>query len=149
MRMADMDLVRRLVAADQGLAIVSTTREDGTVQASLVNAGVTPHPVDGSAVVGFVARGDALKLRHLRRRPYANVVFRAGWEWVAVEGTTTLIGPDDPLPGFDAADLPALLRTIFVAAGGTHDDWDEYDRVMAAEGRTAVLVTPDRITSNA
>lgn len=147
--MADLDLVRRLVAADQGLAIVCTTRKDGTVQASLVNAGVTTDPVDGRAVVALVARGDALKLRHLRRRPYANVVFRAGWEWVAVEGTTTLIGPDDPRPGFDAAELPALLRTIFTAAGGTHDDWDEYDRVMATERRTAVLVTPDRISSNA
>jgi hypothetical protein len=44
--------------------------------------------------------------------------------------------------------VPQLLRDVFAAAGGTHDDWDEYDRVMAAEGRTAVLVAPDRITSN-
>jgi PPOX class probable F420-dependent enzyme len=146
---ADMDLVRRLVTADQGLAIVSTLRAAGTVQSSLVNAGVTPHPVDGHDVVAFVARGDALKLRHLRRRPYANVVFRAGWEWVAVEGTTTLIGPDDPAQGVDASQLRELLRTIFRAAGGTHGDWDEYDRVMAAERRTAVLVDPERITSNA
>jgi PPOX class probable F420-dependent enzyme len=147
--MADLDLVRRLVAADHGLAIVSTTRADGTIQASLVNAGVTTHPTHGHDVVAFVARGDAVKLRHLRRRPYGNVVLRAGWEWVAVEGETTLAGPDDPLVGLDAGDRPALLRAIFVAAGGTHDDWDEYDRVMAAEHRTAVLVTPTRITSNA
>jgi hypothetical protein len=38
---------------------------------------------------------------------------------------------------------------VFTAAGGTHDDWDEYDRVMAAEGRTAVLVEPARILGNA
>ena len=44
--------------------------------------------------------------------------------------------------------LPALLRDIFIAAGGTHDDWDEYDRVMAAERRTAVLVEPARILGN-
>lgn len=147
--MADLDLVRRLVAADQGLAIVGTTRSDGTIQSSLVNAGVTTHPGDGRDVVGFVARGDALKLRILRRRPYANVVFRAGWEWVAIEGATTLFGPDDPLPGVDSATVPEVLRSIFVAAGGTHDDWDEYDRVMATEGRTAVFVDLDRITSNA
>ena len=146
--MADLELVRRLVAADQGLAIVSTTRADGTIQASLVNAGVATHPVDGGDVVAFVARGGALKLRHLRARPYANVVFRAGWEWVAVEGATTLIGPDDPLAGFDATELPTLLRAVFVAAGGSHDDWVEYDRVMAAERRTAVLVSLDRISSN-
>jgi PPOX class probable F420-dependent enzyme len=147
--MADIELVRRLVAADKGLAIVSTTRADGTIQSSLVNAGVMTSPIDGADVVAFVARGDSLKLRILRARPYANVVFRAGWEWVAVEGATALIGPDDPHPAVDAADLPALLREVFVAAGGAHDDWDEYDRVMAAERRTAVIVTPDRISSNA
>ena len=146
--MADIELVRRLVAADHGLAVVSTTRRDGTIQSSLVNAGVAPHPVDGHDVVAFVARGDALKLRHLRRRPYANVVLRAGWEWVAVEGRTTLVGPDNGLDGFDAAALPELLRVVFRSAGGHHDDWDEYDLVMARERRTAVLVEPDRVTSN-
>jgi hypothetical protein len=45
-------------------------------------------------------------------------------------------------------DLPELLRAVFRAAGGTHDDWDEYDRVMAAEGRVAVLVTPARVMTN-
>ena len=45
--------------------------------------------------------------------------------------------------------LPALLRDVFTAAGGTHDDWAEYDRVMAAERRAAVLVTPTRIYGNA
>ena len=34
----------------------------------------------------------------------------------------------------------------FAAAGGSHEDWDEYDRVMAAEHRTAVFVHPTRIT---
>lgn len=146
--MADVDLVRRLVAADGGLAVVSTTRADGTIQSSLVNGGVTADPVDGHAVVTFVARGGSTKLAHLRRRPYANVVFRVGWEWVAIEGTTTLIGPDDRHPGVAAGDVPALLREIFTDAGGSHDDWDEYDRVMAAERRTAVLVELDRISSN-
>jgi PPOX class probable F420-dependent enzyme len=140
---ADLDLVRRLGAADHGLAIVATTRADGSVQASLVNAGVLDHPVDGAPVVAFVARGDALKVRLLRRAGRAAVTFRAGWEWVAVEGPTSMIGPDDP-----GVELPALLRAIFTAAGGTHENWDEFDRVMAAEGRLAVFVAPDRISSN-
>ncbi len=59
-----------------------------------------------------------------------------------------MIGPADPSPGVDAEQLRLLLRTIFTAAGGTHDDWAEYDRVMASEGRTAVLVTPARVYSN-
>ena len=56
-----------------------------------------------------------------------------------------LAGPDDPLEGVDGEGLRDLLRGIFTAAGGTHDDWDEYDRVMAAERRVAVLVEPERM----
>jgi PPOX class probable F420-dependent enzyme len=145
---ADLELVRRLVAADQGLAIVGTTRSDGTIQASLVNAGVLRHPDGQHDVVGFVARGGAHKLRNLRARPRASVAFRAGWEWAAVEGPATIIGPDDGAGGTDPERLRTLLRDVFSAAGGTHDDWDEYDRVMSNERRAAVLVTPERISGN-
>jgi hypothetical protein len=41
-----------------------------------------------------------------------------------------------------------LLREAFKGAGGTHDDWDEYDRVMAADRRAVVFVTPTRVYSN-
>ena len=145
---AELDLVRRLVAADQGLAVVATTRPDGTVHASVVNAGVLDDPGTGRPCVGFVARGDARKLSHLRRAGRAAVVFRAGWEWVSVEGPVRLVGPDDRLDDVPPEALAALLRDIFTAAGGTHDDWDTYDRVMAEERRSAVLVDPARITSN-
>jgi PPOX class probable F420-dependent enzyme len=144
----DLDLVRRLVGAEQGLAVLATTRPDGTVHTSVVNAGVLAHPVTGAACVGLVARGDARKLAHFRRTGRAAVVFRAGWEWVSVEGPVQLIGPADAGEGFPPEGLPGLLRDIFRAAGGTHDNWDEYDRVMAAERRTAVLVDPVRITGN-
>jgi PPOX class probable F420-dependent enzyme len=145
---ADLDLVRRLVAADSGLAIVATTRRDGTVHTSLVNAGVLDDPLTGESVVGLVARGSALKVRLLRSAGRAAVTFRAGWEWAAVEGPVTLIGPDDVPAGFDPGRVPGLLRAVFTAAGGSHDDWDAYDRVMADERRLAVLVRPARITSN-
>jgi PPOX class probable F420-dependent enzyme len=141
--MADLDDVRRLVAADQGLAVVATTRADGSVHASVVNAGVLDRE-GAEPVVAFVSRGDATKVRLLRARPRAAVVFRADWEWVAAEGPVTIIDPD----GTDPEELRLLLREVFAAAGGTHDDWDEYDRVMKSEGRAAVLVEPARITSN-
>jgi hypothetical protein len=35
-----------------------------------------------------------------------------------------------------------------VAAGGTHEDWAEFDRVMAEDRRTAVFIKPERITGN-
>ena len=145
---ADLDLVRRLSAADHGLAVVATTRPDGTVHASLVNAGVLDNPVTGRPCVGLVVRADARKLSLLRRAGRAAVVFRSGWEWVTVEGPVLLAGPDDRVDNLSPDQRAGLLRAIFRAAGGTHDDWDEYDRVMAEEGRTAVLVDPARITSN-
>ena len=113
----------------------------------MVNAGVLDHPLTGRPVVALVAMGGSRKLAHLRRRPQATVVFRAGWQWAAIEGRTSLAGPDDPLDGFDSSRIPQLLRDIFAAAGGTHEDWATYDRVMAEERRTAV-VEMERVYSN-
>jgi hypothetical protein len=76
------------------------------------------------------------------------VTFRSGWQWVSIEEHAALAGPDDPQPWLGPADLPSLLRTIFVAAGGHHDDWDTFDAVMAKERRLAVLVDPIRVYSN-
>ncbi len=135
----------RLIERDSGLCVVSTLRADQTIHSSVVNAGVLDHPTTGAPVVGLVAMGGSRKLAHLRARPRATVVARAGWEWVAVEGPTELAGPDDPLPGVDDEGRRLLLRAVFTAAGGTHDDWDTYDRVMAEERRAAVLVSPGRI----
>jgi PPOX class probable F420-dependent enzyme len=144
----DIEPFARLVSGDHGLAVVALALPDGTAHASVTNAGVLPHPVTGETIVGVVARGDARKLRYLRAHPRATVVLRAGWQWAAVEGTVELAGPDDPLPGIEAERLRLLLREIFTAAGGTHDDLDEYDRVMAAERRTAILLTPARLYGN-
>jgi hypothetical protein len=100
-------------------------------------------------VVAFVAAGTSQRLRNLRARPRTTVVLRSGWQWAAVEGAVELVGPDDRFDGVDDERLRLLLREIFAAAGGTHDDWDEYDRVMRAERRVAVLVDPQRIYGNA
>jgi len=147
--MTDLADFAALVGSDHGLGVVSTLRPDGTIQSSVVNVGVLPHPVTGEQVVAFVSQGSARRLGHLRARPQATVVLRAGWQWAAAEGAVQLCGPDDPLPGVDAERLRVLLREIFTAAGGTHDDWATYDATMSAEHRTAVLVTPERVYSNA
>lgn len=142
----DLEQVRKLAGDGSHLAVVATTRPDGSVHASLVSAGVVDDPVTGEPCVGMVVGGGTAKLRHLRRTRRAATVFQAGWRWVGVEGPVRIAGPDDLDGAVAAADIPALLRVVFVAAGGTHDDWDEYDRVMAAEGRTAVFVVAERIT---
>jgi PPOX class probable F420-dependent enzyme len=137
-----------LAAPDHGLAVVSTLRADGTIQASLINAGVVPDPATGRDALAFVTYGK-VKLANLRVRPEIAVTFRQGWQWATVEGRALLAGPDDPQPWIaDGDTLRLLLREVFVAAGGTHDDWDEYDRVMAEQRRTVVLVAPTRVYSN-
>ena len=146
--MTDLADFGRIAAADHGLVVIITTRGDGSAQASVVNAGVLANPIDGSPAVALVAQGRARKVTNLRHRPLATVVARNGWEWAAVEGATTIIGPDDLPPGFDAAQVPQLLRDVFVAAGGSHDDWAEYDRVMARERRAAVFIAATRVYSN-
>lgn len=146
--MSDLDAFRALVPLDHGLVVVSTARGDGTIQSSVVNAGVIDHPVTNQRVVAFVSGGSSRRLTNLRARPRATVVIRAGWQWAAAEGAVELAGPDDPLEGIDGEGLRLLLRNIFTAAGGTHEDWDEYDRVMASERRVAILVHAERTYGN-
>jgi PPOX class probable F420-dependent enzyme len=141
-------LIRQYGAAERWLAVLVTTRPDGTPSVCVVNAGVLPHPVSGASTVAFVARAGTAKLANLRAAPHATLVFRSGWEWVAVRGPVDLAGPGDPLPGADPERLPGLLRDIYHAAGGDHPDLTEYDRVMADERRVAVLLRPHRFTTN-
>lgn len=137
-----------LARTDNGLAVVSTLRADQTIQSSLINAGPLTHPDTGEAVLGFVTYG-RVKLANLRVRPQIAVTFRQGWQWATVEGRAELAGPDDPQEWLGNADtLARLLRDVFTAAGGTHDNWDEYDTTMREQRRTAVLITPTRIYSN-
>lgn len=146
--MADMSEFTGLISREHGLCVLSTLRRDGGIQSSVVNAGVLAHPVTGAQVVGLIAVGGSVKLRNLRADPRATVVARAGWQWATVEGRAELVGPDDPHADIDGGALMTLLRDVFKAAGGTHDDWATYDRVMAEERRTVVFVAPERVYTN-
>jgi PPOX class probable F420-dependent enzyme len=144
--MTTLEEAAALARDERGLTIISTLRADGTIQTSLVNAGVLAHPRTGEQVLAFVTYGK-IKLANLRARPQIAATFRRGWEYASVEGRAELAGPGDPQPWLDADALPPLLRAIFTAAGGTHDNWDEFDQVMREQGRTAVLITPTRVFS--
>ena len=65
------------------------------------------------------------------------------WRW-----SRQVARPDDLPEGIDGEALRLILRHVFQAAGGTHDDFDEYDRTMADEGRAAIFVAPSRILGN-
>jgi PPOX class probable F420-dependent enzyme len=145
--MTTLDDAAVLGQDEQGLAVISTLRPDGTIQSSLVNAGVFAHPVGGAQSLAFVTYGK-VKLANLRANPRLSATFRRGWRWATVEGAAMLAGPDDPQPWLDPESLRLLLRAIFTAAGGDHDNWDEYDRVMLEQRRAAVLVTPARVYGN-
>jgi PPOX class probable F420-dependent enzyme len=145
--MTTLDEVAALAAKESGLVVVSTLRTDGMIQSSLVNAGVLDHPLGGRPTLAFVTYG-RVKLANLRSRPQLSVTARSGWAWATVEGTARLIGPDDPVDGVDAERLRLLLREIFAAAGGAHDDWNAYDQVMREQRRTAVLIDATRIYRN-
>jgi PPOX class probable F420-dependent enzyme len=145
--MTTLNEAAALARDERGLAVVSTLRADGTIQSSVVNAGVLPHPATGRPVLAFVTYGP-VKLANLRARPQVTVTFRNGWQWATVEGQAELAGPDDPRPWLDAEGLRLLRRAVFTAAGGEHDNWAEYDRVMAEQRRAAVLIEPDRVYGN-
>lgn len=144
--MSGLGRAQELGARESGLAVAITMRAIGLPRASVVNAGVLDHPVTGEPVVGFVSRGMVHKLSDIRERPQVAVVFRSGWEWIAVEGNAELAGPLDPLAGLAVDEVPRLLRMVYAAAvGGSSDDWAGLDESMAAEGQTAVLVRAARV----
>ncbi len=143
----DVTAIDGLARDGDYLAVVAVARPDGSVHASLVKAGMVDDPAGGPPRAGMVVAGNARKLAYLRGAGRATVVFRDGWRWASVEGPVTLAGPDDR-DHPDEGDLPELLRRVYRAAGGTHDDWDEFDRAMATERRCAVLVRVERVSGN-
>ncbi len=145
--MPDLTDVRTFLADEHGLAVISTVQRDGRVLSSIANCGVLDHPSTGEPVVAMVSAGGAARLGHIRRGSAVTVAIRRDWRWVAVTGPADIIGPGEVAAdgSMDAEGLRLLLRQVFSAAGGTHDDWDEYDRVMAEDRRCCMFVDPARI----
>jgi hypothetical protein len=144
--MVDLAYVQKLAEGDHYLAVLTAARPDGSVHASVVSAGIIDDPVDGSPSVGLVAIGSSRKLPLLRQSGAATIVFKDGYQWAAVSGPTRLIGPEDGLEyGLNVLDT---VRAVYRAAGGQHEDWAEFDRVMAEDRRCAVFIKAGKIWSN-
>ena len=146
--LTELARLEELLSTETGLAVVTTLRASGRPLSSVVNCGVIDHPVSRARVVAFVANGSSARLDHIRRNPTINLLARRGWDWAAVDGDAEIFGPDDPQVGVDADLVRLLVRAVYQAAGGTHDDFDEFDRVMAEEGRGVVTVVPRRYYTN-
>lgn len=145
---SDLTRFASLLSTESGLLEVITIRDNGTPLVSIVNAALIPHPATGEDVIAFVSLGSAVRLRHLRKRPQISVAARRGHDWSVAEGMAELAGPNDQHEAVGPGHLAQLLREIFVAAGGQHDDFDQYDAAMADQQRCAVLVTPARFYGN-
>ena len=134
--MIDIGPFAALVPADHGLAVIAIALPDGSgarVRSKCWRAGPSADRCDdrrpGRRRPGPQGCDFCGPIRELPSRcaPAGNgrpSTDRSNW---SVRTTQS--------PGIDADRLQLLLREIFTAAGGTHDDWDTYDRVMAAERR--------------
>lgn len=146
--MSDLKTFQSILSLNQSLGVcVTSDGESFEPQVSVVNVAIVEHLLTADSVVAIVARPGA-KLRNLRKHARATIVARAGWEWTAVSGPVELSGPDDPGIGLTDSQQAALLRDIYHAAGGTHDDLAAYDLEMLSDRRCAVLLKPERCWSN-
>jgi hypothetical protein len=136
---ADLAAVRNVAEKDNFFAVVTVARGDGTVHASVVKAGVLDDPIDGAPSVGLVVAGASRKLAYLRRNGQSTVVFKDAGRWAAVQGPVRLIGPEDASPSGPGRTVAMVIREVYRAAGGEHDDWEQFDRVMSRERRCAVF----------
>ena len=146
--MGSIDDVQRFLGHETGLATVSTIQKDGRILSSVVNCGVLPHPITQELCVAFVSAGNAARLKHIERGSEVTVAIRREWKWVSVSGEADLFGPEYLPENFDPEQLRILLRDVFISAGGVHDDFEEYDKVMASDKRVAVCVSIERIRGN-
>ncbi len=146
--MLHLDDLRRFLADETGLATISTVQQDGRVLSSIANCAIIRNPLTGDECVALVSMGTAARLKHVRRGSEVTISVRRGWNWIAATGAADLVGPEDNVESVDPEALRLLLRDIYQAAGGMHDDFDAYDAEMLKSRRAAVLVTPTRIIGN-
>ncbi len=146
--MSNIEIFSNYLSEETGLATISTTQIDGRVLSSVVNCGMIEHPLTGDTCVAFVSGSKAARLKHIDRGSQVTISVRRGWAWSSVTGPADLIRPEQLPETVDKEQMRLLLREVFHAAGGVHDDLEEYDRAMAQEGRIVVCVTPERVLGN-
>jgi len=118
-------------------AVIATIRADGKPSLTPVAVAVDD---DGKVVVS--TRQGAMKVRHLRRVPYASIVVMADaffGAWVQVEGPAEIL------------ELPAAMDGLvdyYREVAGEHPDWDDYRAAMESENRVLVRVTVERAGPN-
>ena len=71
------------------------------------------------------------------------MVSRSDWrEYAVLEGSAQVLSPD----ATPAEDLRLTLREVYRAGSGKeHPDWEEFDRAVQQDLRSAIIVVPEHI----
>jgi PPOX class probable F420-dependent enzyme len=110
-------------------AVLAATRRDGRPQLTPVTVVVD---AQGRAVISSV--GGTVKVRNLRRDPYASLlVMNDGFygDFVQVEGTVEIVEQPEALD---------LLDDYYRRAAGEHPDWAEYREAMIRDRRVVIRI---------
>ena len=116
-----------------GQSVLATTRGDGRPQLSPVNV-----VVDDAGRVVLSSRRTAVKVKNLRRTPYASVCVMTQafyGDWCQVEGPVTITDLPDAMDG---------LVDYYRKASGEHPDWDDYRAAMVRDQRVLVVIDVQR-----
>jgi len=128
----ERDEVLEFIAANHH-AVLGTTRPDGRPKLTPVTA-----TVDGEGRVVISSRRDTVKIRQLRRDPWATLLVmgdRFFGTWVQVEGEAEIVEQPEALEG---------LVDYYRRASGEHPNWDEYRAAMVSDERVLVRIAVSR-----
>jgi PPOX class probable F420-dependent enzyme len=128
----DLDRAREFIRENHR-AVLATRRRDGTAQLSpvLVN-------LDGEGRAIISSRETAIKVKNLRRDPYAQLcVFENSWpgEWMGVDGSAEILS------------LPAAMDPLidyYKRFPGENPDWDDYRERMRRQKRVLIRIELQR-----
>jgi PPOX class probable F420-dependent enzyme len=118
-------------------SVLATRRADGRPQLSPVVAAV-----DADGLVAISSRETAIKVKNLRRDPYASLcAFADGFygDWVQVEGPVEILS------------LPEAMEPLveyYRLLSGEHPDWDDYRAAMRRDQRVLVRIRVERAGPN-
>ena len=124
---------------DSPQGVLTTYRRNGKAQMSIVT--VRPHP-EGVAVSITENR---IKFKNLRRNPACSILISAADWWsgfIVIDGTAELTWSGNA----DPEALRLARREIYSATTRRRAaDWDEYDCLVDADRRVALLIRPEHM----
>ena len=113
--------------------VLTTFRQDGSLQSSPVTGGVDDH---GRIVIAsYPQRAKAVNIRRDRRTSVTVLSDEFNGAYVQVDGDGEVI---------DLPDAVEPLVDYFRSISGEHPDWAEYRQAMVDQGKCLIRITPQR-----